>query len=129
MKPLREPRARHERRRAKRIKVLGQIRACLLGGELPLSMVDISASGFAVQSPIDFEPGFEYEFKLTSERGAEVFVVASNVHCLHVVEDGKAWFMAGFTFPQNLKTEDRQRIAALIRALIHRPVAADMVAG
>jgi hypothetical protein len=129
MKPSREPRARHDRRRAKRIKVLGQIRACLLGAELPLSMIDISSSGFALQSPIDFEPGVEYEFKLTSERGAEVFVVANNVHCLHILEDGKPWYMAGFAFPKNLKTEDRQRIATLIRVLIQTPVATDPVAG
>jgi len=129
MKPSREPRPRNDRRRAKRIKVLGQIRACLLGGELPLSMIDISSSGFAVQSPIDFEPGFEYEFKLTSERGAEVFVVASNVHCLHILADGRPSYMAGFTFPEDLKTEDRQRIAALIRALMQTQVATDAVAG
>ena len=129
MKSSREHRARHERRKAKRIKVLGQIRACLPGAELPLSMVDISSSGFAVQSAIDFEPGFEYEFKLTSERGAEVFVVATNVHCLHILEDGKGWYMAGFAFPKNLKTDDRRRIAALIRVLIQTPVEADSVPG
>jgi len=37
--------------------------------------------------------------------------------------------MAGFTFPKDLKTEDRRRIAALIRVLIQTPVEADSVPG
>jgi hypothetical protein len=119
----REPRVRRERRKSRRLKVLGQIRACLLGAELPLSVLDISTAGFAVQSPIDFEPGLEYEFKLISENGSEVYVTASNVHCLHILDDGQPWYLAGFAFPKILTLEDRERIASLLRVLLNLPVA------
>src|SRR6476659_1900516 len=84
-----------ERRQAERLTVRGDVEARLVS-DVKLFVLDISRSGFAVRSPIDFEPGFSYEFSFASRYGASFRIHATNVHCLHVIDDGKPSYVAGF---------------------------------
>jgi hypothetical protein len=108
-----------ERRRAPRFRVLGEVEARLLSTDLPLLLLDISSTGFAVQSPIDFEPGFAYEFRFASRHAANFRVQAMNIHCLHVFENGKPMYVAGFAFATTMSATERMRIAAIIQGISH----------
>jgi hypothetical protein len=106
-----------ERRRAIRFRVVGQVEARLLSTDLPLLVLDISSSGFAVQSPIDFEPGFGYDFRFASRQTGNFRVHATNIHCLHVFDDGKPTYIAGFAFAADMEAVERAQITAIINAI------------
>src|SRR4051812_45296117 len=90
-----------ERRQAERLTVRGDVEARLVS-DVKLFVLDISRSGFAARSPIDFEAGFSYEFRFASRYGASFRVHATNVHCLHVVDDGTPTYVAGFLFAADM---------------------------
>ena len=101
--------------------MFGEIDARLIAGDVadvPLLLLDISATGFAVKSPIQFNQGGMYYVQLTAPPLAELSVRAASVHCSRIIDEGNPWYIAGFAFTAETVASHRGRIMSLIDHLI-----------
>jgi len=116
-----ESRLPEESRRSDlRLQVLGQLYGHVVAFDVPLAVQNISAGGFAVDSPIPFSSGTSHRFRFTTNDGRTILVHAQTVHCLRVrTPDGDTRYLAGFEFICE-PDDDRARegIAALIDAAL-----------
>ena len=99
MLPHASPLDGDNRRRDIRIQILGQLYGQVVALDVPLAVQNLSAGGFAVDSPLQFHTGTSHQFRFTLDRGRTVKVGAQAVHCLRVrTPDGATRFLAGFEF-------------------------------
>ena len=111
-----------DRRQARRVRVAGEIDARLLApddSDVTLLLLDISSTGFAVGSPVEFRPGAMSDLQLTAAPLCEVTVRAAAVHCARVIDEDGPWYVAGFAFTTATLTRDRDRILALIEHAVN----------
>jgi hypothetical protein len=121
-----------DRRQATRFQIFGEIDARLLAPDMPdvpLLLLDISLAGFAVQSPVAFQPGALYRVQLAAPPLSEVTVHAANVHCAQVFDDGNPWHIAGFAFTAATLTTQRERLMALIDHAVNAQLIDHVIAG
>jgi hypothetical protein len=109
----------NERRHHRRFEILGEIQANLIPGEVPLFVLDMSADGFAVQSPVAFTRGNGYEFEFASARWPNVTVPAINVHCLRVTTSDEPCYVAGFSFSSQISAADRKKLDRLVQEAVN----------
>ena len=93
---------------------MGDVQAHLIPAEVPLTILDLSETGFAVASGIEFTRGAQYEFEFCSVHCQNLIVAAVNVHCLRMVDGGQQSFIAGFSIAETAANV-RESIAELIR--------------
>jgi PilZ domain-containing protein len=103
-----------DRRQSPRLDIMGDVQAHLIPAEVPLTILDLSETGFAVASGIEFTPGTRYEFEFCSVHCQNLIVAAVNIHCLRMVDGGQQSFIAGFSIAET-STNVRESIAELIR--------------
>jgi hypothetical protein len=120
-KPSRAGQARPERRRASRLQVVGDVHGDLVALEATIVVREMSAGGFSVQSDIAFPPGSEHQFRLTSDDGASVCILARAVHSLRLSVPGRLpAYVSGFEFLHEDQDSRRtveqitERLAALV---------------
>jgi hypothetical protein len=104
------------RRSGPRVEVLGQLHGQVVTWRVPLTIRDISAGGFAVESEWRFPLGSTHMFRFTTDRGEVVFLNGRTVHTRPASAIPEAdQFISGFAF---LRDGDRvdQAIALLLDA-------------
>jgi hypothetical protein len=91
--------AAENRRKNLRLQILGQLYGQVVPLDVSFAVRNLSAGGFAVESPIRFHTGTAHEFRFTLADGRTVKVGGETVHCMRVrtPEDGVR-FLAGFRF-------------------------------
>lgn len=67
-------------RRAPRVDVLTRVRGELLPIDAPITILNLSRTGFAMVSELSFLPGQSLDFRLTAANGVIVSVTAQAVH-------------------------------------------------
>jgi hypothetical protein len=113
--------AAEDRRRDLRLQILGQLSGQLVPLDVSFAVRNLSAGGFAVESPIRFHTGTSHEFRFILADGRTLKVGGETVHCMRVRTPGTdARFLAGFRFVAN--TEDAGAAEA-IRTLLDTALA------
>ena len=101
-----------------RLQVLGHLYGHVVPFDVPLAVQNISAGGFAVDSPIPFYSGTSHRFRFTTNAGRTIMVRAQTAHCLRVrTPEGETRYLAGFEFvcePDN--DQAHESVAALLDA-------------
>jgi hypothetical protein len=69
-----------ERRQSPRIDVVRRVQGRVVALDTQIIVHDLSRTGFSVVSEINFEPGQQLDFRLTSSDGTTVSVCAEAVH-------------------------------------------------
>jgi hypothetical protein len=69
-----------ELRRAPRLDVFRIVKGELVSIGAPITVLNLSRTGFAIMSEIAFEPGERIDFKLTAPNGTTIRVTAEAVH-------------------------------------------------
>ena len=67
-------------RRAPRVDVLTRIKGELVPIDTPVTILNLSRTGFAIVSEVKFQPGQALDFRLAGENGVVVTVTAEAVH-------------------------------------------------
>jgi len=90
-----------ERRQAKRLDVLWQLNVEVLSRPMPVSVSDISAVGFSIETTTPFEDGEILEFKFTLDGGPSLTVFAESTHGVAKDKVGDLeLYLTGFKFIQ-----------------------------
>ena len=84
-------------RRAPRVDALLRIKGELVPVDFPITLFNLSRTGFALSSEARFRPGDRLEFHLTAVIGPSVRVTAAAVHT-RPLPDSPGWFVTGFQF-------------------------------
>ena len=114
--PLALPQTGRDRRRDTRVDVLMRVKGQLVRPETPILVHDLSRSGFAVLSQLEFESGQQLDFRLISEDGLKVTVTAQAIHS-RVMPGNQGLYFSGFMFVPG-------RLTGLVpQALIDRLIA------
>jgi len=93
------PTAESCRRRDLRLQILGQLYGHTVALDVPLAVQNLSAGGFAIDSPIPFQAGTEHQFRFTTEKGQAVTVTAQVVHSMRCPSPAReARYLVGFEF-------------------------------
>ena len=87
-----------DRRRHARVQLVGELEAELVGSGTPLVVLDLSETGFSVESPVGFAPRQDYRVKFSTPRRSHGILHAVNVHCLHASMASGPVYYAGFQF-------------------------------
>jgi hypothetical protein len=103
-----------DRRQAPRLKLTGELNGGLLPFAEPLTVLDVSAGGFAVEAPIAFVPGGHYLFEFSAAGRKHRPLRAMSVHCLRLCQGDDTVYVAGFKFVVSDST-DRETIDAMLR--------------
>ena len=85
-----------DQRRAPRIDVLRRVRGILVPLESPVVIHNLSRTGFAAVSHIDFRPGDVLNFRF--ESGVESFTIAARVVHTRPANSAQLFFLTGFEF-------------------------------
>lgn len=93
-------RSAHERRRRVRVDVLGQVDVHSVWKLQPLTLRELSVTGFSLETTSPVEVGTLQKFRLNLEgSGRSVVVQALTKHCtLQSASTGLAIYVAGFEF-------------------------------
>jgi hypothetical protein len=103
------------RRSDPRIEVLGHLNGTLVSRNVLLNVANMSAGGFAVDSPVPFPAGTIHRFRFTTPLGEIVVIDASVMHCRRThVREGANRYMAGFEFVHD--SDSDAKIAQLLDA-------------
>jgi hypothetical protein len=111
-------------RRSCRVDALLRVKGELVPLRHPITIFNLSRSGFAVLSEARFRAGERLEFRLTDIRGPSVHVTAAAVHT-QSLPDSPGLYLSGFEFqperPGSVVPEEaiRQLIAAIAPAGFH----------
>jgi hypothetical protein len=98
---------RVDRRRYPRLHLVGELNGLIVPFQIGVRVIDISASGFAVRSPLEFATGTAHEFQFALLHRPRPIVRAVVVHSRRVTSRrGRPFFVAGFAF---LDLSDRAR--------------------
>jgi hypothetical protein len=107
-----------ELRRSPRIDVLRRVKGELVSFGAPLTIYNISRTGFAATCDIQFDPGDTLDFRLVTEDGFTIRVTAEAVHH-RPVPNAPGKRLTGFRFVRGrlLGVEPQALIDQLIEAL------------
>jgi hypothetical protein len=87
-----------ERRGQPRMDLIGELQAELAPAGTPLLVLDISETGFSVESPVEFTPLQNYRVRFSTSRRSHGILHAINIHCLHATMANRQVYFAGFQF-------------------------------
>src|SRR5262245_29684563 len=88
-----------ERRQAKRLDVLWQLNVEILSRPMPVSVSDISAIGFSVETTTPFQEGEIHEFRFSLDGGSSAIVSAQAAHGVPNDRVGELQlYLTGFKF-------------------------------
>lgn len=88
-----------ERRQAKRLDVLWQLNVEVLSRPMPVSVSDISATGFSVETTTPFQEGEIHEFRFSLDGGSSAVLSAQAAHGVPNDRVGELQlYLTGFKF-------------------------------
>ena len=88
-----------ERRQAKRLEVLWQLNVEVLSHPMPVSVSDISATGFSVETTTPFQEGEIHEFRFSLDGGSSAILTAQAAHGVANDRVGELQlYLTGFKF-------------------------------
>ena len=88
-----------ERRQARRLDVLWQLNVEILSRPMPVSVSDISATGFSVETTTPFQEGEIHEFRFSLDGGSSATVSAQAAHGVPNDRVGELQlYLTGFKF-------------------------------
>jgi c-di-GMP-binding flagellar brake protein YcgR len=88
-----------ERRQAKRLDVLWQLNVEVLSHPMPVSVSDISATGFSVETTTPFQEGEVHEFRFSLDGGSSAVLQAEAAHGVANDRVGELQlYLTGFKF-------------------------------
>ena len=88
-----------ERRQAKRLDVLWQLNVEILSRPMPVSVSDISATGFSVETTTPFQEGEIHEFRFSLDGGSSAILSAQAAHGVANDRVGELQlYLTGFKF-------------------------------
>lgn len=88
-----------ERRQAKRLEVLWQLNVEVLSQPMPVSVSDISATGFSVETTTPFQEGEIHEFRFSLDGGSSAILSAQAAHGVANDRVGELQlYLTGFKF-------------------------------
>jgi hypothetical protein len=104
------------RRKNLRIEILGQLYGHVVALDVPLAVQNLSAGGFAVDSPIPFYAGTSHQLRFTTSEGQSVSIGAQTAHCLRVrTPQGDTRYLVGFEFTREADDPgDKEAIDTLL---------------
>ena len=108
-----------ERRRYPRIEMVGRITGQVLPLSEPVVVLDMSRSGFAMQTRVMFPIGAVYEFRLMlPDMSAPLTISAQIVHSVQTQgADGSTHYQSGLHFV-DVNTVEARAFQAVVTALI-----------
>jgi hypothetical protein len=106
-----------DRRRSPRLRLLGEIHGQRVGLDLPLTIVDISAGGFAIESTVCFPDRDVQLFELVSELGGSPLVVAGRAVRTSPASPGAGRYVTGFEFASDQPQVPLDQIRAWLDAV------------
>jgi len=102
-----------------RIEVLGTLEGRVETADIPLKVLDISLSGFGVESQKPFDVGAVHRFRFTTVEGATVTLKATAVHCdRRPTRDGSDLFLTGFRFFEDASADQTGTPGELIDRIL-----------
>ena len=108
-----------ERRDHPRIEMLGRLHGVLEPLHVPTVVRDISAGGFALETPFSFEPDTRHDFRFVLDGQWSQAFAARVVRSLRVsTQDGQPSFVTGFEFIAQDSAENQAALDALIASAI-----------
>lgn len=103
-----------ERRQAKRLDVLWQLNVEILSRPMPVSVSDISATGFSVETTTPFQEGEIHEFRFSLDGGSSAVLQAEAARGVANDRVGELQlYLTGFKFVE-LDTEQKQELKTLL---------------
>ena len=111
-----------ERRQSPRIEILGQLDGFLMTVDTGVTILDLSAGGFGIDSPVALNTGEMHECRFSLRGGVSVILLAKVVHCRPLKgRKGATRYLAGFEFLEQPNAE-----AAAARAQLLERVASNL---
>jgi len=112
-----------ERRQSPRIEILGQLDGFLMTVDTGVTILDLSAGGFGIDSPVPLESGEVHECRFSLRDGVSVILLAKVVHCRpKKAKKGATRYLAGFEFLEQPNAEAAAAHAQLLeRVASHLP--------
>jgi hypothetical protein len=112
----------NNRRRDLRLQILGQLYGHVVALDVPLAVRNLSAGGFAIESPVPFRAGASHQFRFTTDQDRSIIVSARAIHCMrYVAPNVEEQFLVGFEF---LREPDAEAASEAIDALLETALSA-----
>ena len=104
-----------ERRRSTRVELLGKLHGHSVSLDLPVSILEISLGGMAIQTGLPFPVGAVHAFRLTLGDESTVELHAKVMHCRNVAPvDAAPAYVTGFQFVEDEPPESGPTVGDLI---------------
>jgi len=102
-----------------RIEVLGGVESRLETADTPIKVLDISLSGFGVETLRPFAVGTTHRFRFTTKDGAAITLTAHAVHSdRRPTRDGSDLYLTGFRFAEDAATGSQGSVGELIDRIL-----------
>jgi hypothetical protein len=96
---------RVERRQSSRIRIFGDLHGRVVQADVLVVLRDISAGGFAIESPQMFEPGIEHTIELSAPTGKQLIASATVRQCVRQMDSEDALpYLVSFIFTDTVRT-------------------------
>jgi hypothetical protein len=96
---------RVERRHSSRIRIFGDLHGRVVQLDVLVVLRDISAGGFAIESPQIFQPGVEHTIELSTPTGKQLVASATVRQCVRQVDSEDVLpYLASFIFTDAVRT-------------------------
>ena len=89
--------AGREKRQAPRVRVLSRVSGVLAAVDVPITVHDLSRTGFSIVSSLAFQAGEQLDFRLDGPDGSELNVTAEAVHT-RGMPNAPQFHLSGFRF-------------------------------
>lgn len=90
---------RPERRRGRRVEVLGQLHGRVVALKVPIAVRNLSTGGFSIEAPLAFPRHAIHTFRFTTAEGHEVVIDAESIRCIRASrQDADPVYVTGFEF-------------------------------
>lgn len=104
-----------DRRRSARVELLGRLHGHSVSLDLPVSVVEISLGGMAIQTGLPFPVGAVHAFRLTLGDDSTVELNGRVMHCRNVAPSGAApVYVSGLQFVDDDPPESGPTVSDLI---------------
>jgi len=104
-----------DRRRSPRIELLGRLHGRSVSLDLPLTIIEISLGGMAIQTGLPFPVGAVHAFRLTLGDDSTVELSGRVMHCRNTAPpDTTPVYMSGIQFVDDEPADDGPTVSDLI---------------
>jgi hypothetical protein len=106
----------HDRRRAPRIELLGRLHGHSVSLDLPVTVLEISLGGMAIQTGLPFPIGAVHAFRLTLGDESTVELNGRVMHCRNTAPaDATPVYVSGIQFVEDEPGDEGPTVSDLIK--------------